>query len=232
MNIVGGRQMSSMNEGFSFTASGEEQRLLACARAGDSEAFEKLVKPHWGALLRVTQRILRNREDAEDAVQTALLHAWCRLDAFQGRSRFSSWLIRIAINVAFMRLRANRRKDEVSFEDLALVGTEVGFHVVESRPNPEQELSAKEVLSLVESALGRLKPRHLEVFEMSVAQEMTGIEAARILNVSVTTVKSRLYRARTVLSRFLQPKLGPRRQRAYGADQGAPALVPSTASGA
>jgi DNA-directed RNA polymerase specialized sigma24 family protein len=73
----------------------EEAILLACARAGDSAAFGCLVMPHWDGLLRVTQRILRNREDAEDAVQTAFLDAFRNLNGFRGRSRFSWWLTRI-----------------------------------------------------------------------------------------------------------------------------------------
>ncbi|HEV2172350.1 MAG TPA: sigma factor, partial [Nitrospira sp.] len=88
---------------------GDEAILLESARAGDSAAFECLVMPHWEALLRITQGILRNREDAEDAVQSALLDAFRNLDGFHGRSRFSSWLTRIAMNAAFMRLRVSRR---------------------------------------------------------------------------------------------------------------------------
>jgi RNA polymerase sigma-70 factor (ECF subfamily) len=107
--------------GASFIAS-EETTLLASARAGDSAAFECLVMPHWDALLRVTQRILRNREDAEDAVQTAFLDAFRNLNAFHGRSRFSSWLTRIAMNAAFMRLRLSRRKNETSLDEVSETG--------------------------------------------------------------------------------------------------------------
>src|SRR5215469_4700049 len=96
----------------------EEENLLACARAGDTAAFASLVMPHRDGILRLTQRILRNREDAEDAVQTAFLDALRHLDAFQGRSRFSSWLSRIAMNAAFMRLRSSRRGTETSFDEM------------------------------------------------------------------------------------------------------------------
>src|ERR1700747_543694 len=96
----------------------KEENLLATARAGDPAAFETLVMPHRDAMFRIAQRILRNREDAEDAVQTAFLDALRHLDAFEGRSRFSSWLTRIALNAAFMRLRANRRKSEMSLDEM------------------------------------------------------------------------------------------------------------------
>ena len=116
----------------SFIAS-EEATLLASARAGDLAAFESLVMPHWRPLLRLTERILRNREDAEDAVQTAFLDAFRNLRGFQERSRFSSWLMRIAINAAFMRLRVTRRKRETSLDEVAETdGGRVGFHLVET----------------------------------------------------------------------------------------------------
>jgi RNA polymerase sigma-70 factor, ECF subfamily len=222
--------MISMNERFSFAAANEDPHLLACAQAGDGEAFEKLVKPHWDALLRVTQRILRNREDAEDAVQTALLSAWRNLHAFQERSLFSSWLTRIAVNASFMRLRASRRKNEVSLDEMVQAGTPSGFHVVDARPNPEQEFSTKEALGLVNKVLQRLEPHHVEIIEMSVMQQLTGKEASRLLNVSVNTVKARLHRARGKLSRNVQLMLGSRRKRANVTDRGAAALPPRFAS--
>jgi RNA polymerase sigma-70 factor (ECF subfamily) len=97
----------------------DETTLLASARAGDAVAFECLVMPHRHTLLRVTQRILRNREDAEDAVQTAFLDAFRNLNGFRGHSQFSSWLTRIAMNAALMRVRVSRRKKETSLEETA-----------------------------------------------------------------------------------------------------------------
>jgi RNA polymerase sigma-70 factor, ECF subfamily len=223
--------MSSMNKALSFAAKQDELHLLSCARAGNAEAFEKLAMPHVEALLRVTQRILRNREDAEDTVQTTLLNAWRNLNAFQGGSRFSSWLTRIAINSALMRLRANRHKREVSLDEMVEGDTRASVHVVEIGPNPEQGFSAKEVLALVEAMFNRLPPHHAEVLRMSVVQGLTGKEVARILNVSVATVKSRLYRARTILSRSTQPMLGGRRRCANAAFRGTGVLLPEMASG-
>jgi RNA polymerase sigma-70 factor, ECF subfamily len=141
--------MRNMNEEVSVVANQEEQHLLGCALAGSSEAFDRLVKPHWDALLRVTQRILRNREDAEDTVQTTVLNAWLNLDTFEVRSRFPVWLIRIAINSAFIRLRANPYKNEVSLDDLVCRDSRIRLRLLDSRLDPEQELSAKEALSLV-----------------------------------------------------------------------------------
>src|SRR5215472_3982194 len=125
----------------------EEESLLTRARAGDTAAFATLVMPHRDGILRRIQRILHNREDAEDAVQTAILDALRHLDTFQGRSRFSAWLTRIALNAAFMRLRTGRRKNEASLDEMVVRETAARFEVVEGRPNPEQECSLKEAVS-------------------------------------------------------------------------------------
>jgi len=185
----------------------EEENLLACARAGDTAAFASLVMPHRDGILRLTQRILRNREDAEDAVQTAFLDALRHLDAFQGRSRFSSWLSRIAMNAAFLKLRTTRRKNEASLDEMAVGETAARFEVVEGRPNPEQECSLKEARLLLAKAIDRLEPLYAEVLHMFHVQELSAKEAARILGVPVGTVKARLHRARSRLSRRLQSML-------------------------
>jgi len=182
----------------------EEESLLARARAGDTAAFASLVMPHRESILRRIQRILHNREDAEDAVQTAILDALRHLDTFQGRSRFSSWLTRIALNAAFMRLRTGRRKNEASLDEMVERETAARFDVVEGRRNPEQECSLKEARVLLAKAIDRLGPFYVEVLHMFHVQELSAKEAARILGVPVGTVKARLHRARSRLSRHLK----------------------------
>lgn len=182
----------------------EEATLLASARAGDSAAFECLVMPHWDALLRVTQRILRNREDAEDAVQTALLDALRNLNGFHGRSRFSSWLTRIALNAAFMRLRVSRRKKETSLDDVSDAGEpRARFQLAETRLNPEQEYLSKERRVLLQKGLKKLRPLYTEVLHLRGLQELSAKETARMLELPVGTVKARLHRARTTLARHV-----------------------------
>jgi len=183
----------------------EEATLLASARAGDSAAFECLVMPHWDVLLRVTQRILRNREDAEDAVQTAFLDAFRNLNGFRGHSRFSSWITRIAMNAALMRLRVSRRKRETSFDEITETGeAQTRFHLVETRLNPEQEYLSKEGRVLLEKGLKKLRPRYVEVLHLCNVQELSTKETARILELPLGTVKARLHRARTKLARHMQ----------------------------
>lgn len=204
-----GRRVKGMNKRVPFGQ--EEQHLLAAARSGSAEAFEKLVAPHCDALLRATRRILRNHEDAEDAVQTTLLKAWRNLDTFQGRSRFSSWITRVAVNSALMRLRASRHRNEVSIDE-ECQGDCPARVPVELRSNPERECSLKEDIALLEKAVNRLKPHYLEVLEMRHVQELSGIEVARILKTPANTVKARLYRARGMVMRDLQKMLQPRRR--------------------
>lgn len=193
--------------GQSSFVSEEEENLLLCARSGDAAAFASLVMPHRDGILRLTQRILRNREDAEDAVQTAFLEALRHLDGFQGRSRFSSWLTRIALNAAFMRLRSSRRRTETSLDEMVERDTVGRFQVVEARPNPEQECSVKEARLLLAKAIHRLGPLYAEVVYLLHVKDLSAKEAARILGVPVGTVKARLHRARSRLTRRVRSML-------------------------
>lgn len=208
----------------------KEESLLACARDGDAAAFACLVMPHRDRILRLAQRILRNREDAEDAVQTALPDAMRHLDSFQGRARFSSWLTRIALNSAFMRLRSGRRRTEMSLDEIFQRDTAARFQVAEGRPNPEQECSIKESRLLIAKAIDRLGPIYSEVLHMFHVQGLSAKEAARILGVPVGTVKARLHRARSRLSRHLQSML-VRRKRAGVVENGGTAFRSRTAFG-
>ncbi len=184
---------------------GDEATLLASARAGDSAAFECLVMPHCDALLRATRRILRNREDAEDAVQTALLEAFRNLHGFHGHSRFSSWLTRIAMNAALMRLRVSRRKRETSLDEVNEMGkVRARFHPVETRLNPEQEYLSKEGRALLAKGLEKLGRLDVEVLNLRNVQELSAKETAKLLELPLATVKARLHRARTKLARHVQ----------------------------
>jgi RNA polymerase sigma-70 factor (ECF subfamily) len=190
--------------GFSCVTS-DEATLLASARAGDSTAVERLVMPHWDALLHITQGILRNREDAEDAVQTAFLDAFRNLNGFHGHSRFSSWLTRIAMNAALMRLRVCRRKRETSLDDATETGeARARFHLVETRLNPEQEYLSKESRVLFKAGLKKLGPLYIEVLHLHNVRELSTLETARILDLPLGTVKARLHRARTKLAQHVQ----------------------------
>ena len=205
-------ERNDVGSGSSFIGS-KDAALLASAIAGDSAAFESLVMPHWDALLRVTQRILRNRADAEDAVQNALLDAFRSLNRFQGRSRFSSWLTRIAMNAALMRLRGSRREPAISLDEVSEIGEmQPRIHVADTRPNPEEEYLSKESRALIQKGLKKLSPIHVEVLHLRSMQELSAKEAAVLLEVAVGTVKARLHRARTKLTQHVRSITSRKRQ--------------------
>lgn len=193
----------------SFIAN-DESALLASARAGDRSAFENLVMPHWGALVRVTQRILHNREDAEDAVQSAFLDAFRNLKSFQERARFSSWLTRIAMNSALMRLRVSRQKRETSLDEISETAGPIsaGFQLAETRSNPEQEYLSNERRVLLEKGVGKLSPLYAEVLHLRCAQQLSAKEISGLLDIPVGTVKARLHRARIQLTRYTRTAAG------------------------
>jgi RNA polymerase sigma-70 factor, ECF subfamily len=193
--------------------SSQEENLLASARAGDSAAFECLVVPHWDTLLRITQRILRNREDAEDAVQTAFLGAFRNLNSFHGRCRFSSWLTRIALNAALMRLRVKRRKMETSLDEVGDIGETRTSRLFDTRLNPEQQYLSNEGRVLLAKGLKKLRPLYVQVLGLRNVQELSAKETARILDLPVGTVKARLHRARTKLTRHVRSMVTSKRHR-------------------
>src|ERR1700741_5595936 len=144
--------------------------LVAAARSGDHQAFEELVLRHKQKVFAVAQRITNNREDAEDVVQESFHKAFLHLDAFQEKSRFSTWLTRIAMNESFMLLRRRRAVFEVlpeSPDDGVESGSEA---FVDRNPNPEESCWRRERTQLLTEAINRLRPtirgaillRHIE----------------------------------------------------------------------
>jgi RNA polymerase sigma-70 factor, ECF subfamily len=155
---------------------------------------------------RLAFRITRNQEDAEDAQQEALLKAHRNLDQFQGRARFTTWISRIAINEALMCLRKRRRAVHVPLED-ALPEEEaapVNFELHSNIQDPETAYSQKELRNLLTQAIAGLRPVHREVFLLRAVECLSVVETAKALQVSVSTVKTRMRRARRELKEILQ----------------------------
>jgi RNA polymerase sigma-70 factor (ECF subfamily) len=177
--------------------------LLTKARAGSNAAFEEIQRLYSPRLYRQIHSITRNREDAEDALQDTFLHAFAALNSFQGRSEFSTWLTRIAINAALMTIRRRRSHAEVSFEQRSESGKDIAsFEIVDVALNPEQICVRRQQYSSMLRAIERLDPKSRSTVAIWVAKGCSMKEAAHSLNVSLTAVKSRLHRARKRLSRF------------------------------
>jgi RNA polymerase sigma-70 factor (ECF subfamily) len=162
---------------------------------------------------RLAFRITRNQEDAEDAQQEALLKAHRNLDQFQGRARFTTWISRIAINEALMCLRKRRTVVHVPLED-ALPEDEAApldFELHSNIQDPETAYSRKELRNMLTQAIAMLRPLHREVFLLRAVESLSVVETAKALQVSVSTVKTRMRRARRELKEILQNASRPAR---------------------
>jgi RNA polymerase sigma-70 factor (ECF subfamily) len=164
---------------------------------------------------RLAFRITRNQEDAEDAQQEALLKAHRNLDQFQGRARFTTWISRIAINEALMCLRKRRTVMHVPLEDAIPEDDTMpaNFELHSNIQDPETAYSQKELRNLLTQAIAGLRPLHREVFLLRAVENLSVVETAKALQVSVSTVKTRMRRARRELKEILhnasKPALRP-----------------------
>lgn len=155
---------------------------------------------------RLAFRITRNQEDAEDAQQEALLKAHRNLDQFQGRARFTTWISRIAINEALMCLRKRRSAVQVPLEDAFQEdeAASVNFELHSNIQDPETAYSQMELRNLLTQAISGLRPLHREVFLLRAVESLSVVDTAKALQVSVSTVKTRMRRARRELKEILQ----------------------------
>jgi RNA polymerase sigma-70 factor, ECF subfamily len=182
--------------------------LIRHAAVGNPEAQEQLFKTHTPRLYRAVFAILRNREDAEDAVQDSWCRAYKNLDSFEGRAAFSTWLTRIAINSALMLRRRKSYRVEASLNEILDGQLEPVFDRAAAQPrNPEQIYVANELNALIEDQIRELQPRVQATFRLHKMEEFSITEAARALGIRETAVKSRVSRARGKLARGLRKLL-------------------------
>ena len=179
-----------------------EAQLIAAAKSGRSAPFGELCERHMKQVSYVTRRIMRNREDAEDAAQECFLNAFVHLHDFDGRSQFATWLTRIAINAALMKLRKNRRAREVPMEEPNPSSEPVAQREFRyDAPDPEESCSLGERKRIVKSAISRLRPRARNVVKLHL-QERSIRETAQILGISTAAVKTRMFHAKIALHRM------------------------------
>jgi len=177
-----------------------DTQLLSAAKRGDQAAFGRLFERHSKKILHSTLRITRNHEDAEDALQECFLSGLVHLNDFDGRSQLSTWLTRIAINAALMKLRRNRYSREVPMEFVDEEGKErPRFELIDGSLNPEESYAKRERARLLRDALGGLRPRVRAAIEICQLQECSVRETARKLGISTAAAKGRLFHARIAL---------------------------------
>ena len=178
----------------------DESALVAQSREGDSEAYGQLVRRYQNKIFRLAQHITQNREDAEDVLQETFLKAYEHLDQFQGNSKFYTWIVRIAVNQALMKLRRRRNDKSVSMDETIDTGEDTIVREIAAwEENPEERLSRGELGDILDQAIEDLDAPYRSVFVLRDIEELSTEETAEALGLSVPAVKSRLLRARLQL---------------------------------
>lgn len=175
--------------------------LVTAAQSGSAAAFSELYGLYERRIYRTILSITRNKEDAEDALQDAFLRAYLAINSFEGRSSFSSWMTRIAVNSALGILRKRRVRSEMQIDsthELQSDATSDSFR--DTSPNPEQSYCEKQELAMLAKAIRRLGPDLRIVVERQLIQDAPMKDIADGLGISESAAKSRLYRARRRLS--------------------------------
>ena len=178
--------------------------LVLAACSGDSHAFVELSKPHSTRILLTLYRITKNWQDAEDALQEALMKAFLHLDSFQGKASFSTWFTSIAVNTALMLLRKRRGVLEIAIDHASEVGTSSEWDLKDSRDNPEQCFERQQRAELIQSGILQLPTGLRKVVELQHSRGLSNKEIAQCLGISLAATKSRLLRARAALRVFVQ----------------------------
>jgi len=178
----------------------DESALVAQARTGDAQAFSELVSRYERKIYRLAKNITQNNEDAEDVLQDTFLKAYEHLDSFQGNSKFYTWIVRIAVNEALMKLRKRKSDRTVPLDEPMDLGEEtVEREIAVWEDNPEQRYSREEMQQILNDAVDTLKPDFRTVFALRDIEELSTEETAEALGISIPAVKSRLLRARLAL---------------------------------
>jgi RNA polymerase sigma-70 factor (ECF subfamily) len=189
----------------------DEAAIVAQARLGNTGAFNELLRRYERKIFRLALHITQNREDAEDVLQESFLKAYEHLDQFQGQSKFYTWIVRIAVNQALMKLRKRKSDRSVSLDETIDTGEDnLTREIAAWDENPEQQYSRDELQRILTSAIDGLAPIYRAVFVLRDIDGLSTEEAAEALELSVPAVKSRLLRARLQLreklTRFFKRK--------------------------
>jgi RNA polymerase sigma-70 factor (ECF subfamily) len=189
----------------------DEGDLVERAQRGDASAFTELVSRYERRIFRLAKNITQSEEDAEDVLQESFLKAYQHLGGFQGQSKFYTWIVRIAVNEALMKLRKRKTGKTVSLDETIDTGEEnVVREIAVWEDNPEQRYSQREIRELLDKAIMSLRPAFRAVFVLRDVEDLSTEETAAVLDLSVPAVKSRLLRARLQLreklTRFFKRK--------------------------
>jgi RNA polymerase sigma-70 factor, ECF subfamily len=175
----------------------QDLALVHACKNGDVAAFEQLVRRYEVRLFRIAQHITHNREDAQDAVQEAFVKVFRKLNQFQAKSQFSTWLIRITVNESLMKLRKQHSTREVSIdEDFESSEHTAPFELADWIPNPEELYKESELRNILRNELQELRPSLRVVFVLRDVEGLSTEQTAEVLELTPEAVKARIWRAR------------------------------------
>ena len=179
---------------------GADEALVSAAKNGNQRAFEILVERHQQRMLAFARRYTRVREDAEDVVQQTFQKAFIYLNRFQGKSSFSTWLTRIAINKALMLARRGRARREIHVDDSNDHGVAASaMEIPDASPDPETSYLRQERVQILQDTLGSLRPGQRLAIALRELAELSTEETARRMGLSVAAVKARCFHAKRKL---------------------------------
>jgi RNA polymerase sigma-70 factor, ECF subfamily len=190
------------------TAASADVDLVRRLKAGDEDAYATIVRTLGGRMLAVARRFLHDEDLARDAVQDAFLSAFRGIHSFDGDAQIATWLHRIVVNAALMKLRTRRRKPEQSIEPMLPAFAEDGHHA--SRPvqawtdSAEQTLLRREARAQVRAAIAELPESYRTALMLRDIEERSTRDAADLLGITENALKLRLHRARQALATRLQ----------------------------
>ncbi|HEV3279187.1 MAG TPA: sigma-70 family RNA polymerase sigma factor [Terriglobia bacterium] len=186
-----------MSETSPRTIEPSESALVTAAKGGDYDAFEQLVNRYERKIYRLGLNITGNAEDAEDVLQETFLKAFENLSRFREDSRFYTWIVRIGVNQALMKLRKRRTDKSVSLDDpIEENGEVIPRDFADWKPNPEQLLGRTETREIMEKAIQNLPDSFRTVFQLRDVEGLSTEETAEMLGLTISAVKARLFRAR------------------------------------
>lgn len=187
-----------------------DHELVSRAAAGDGTAFETLMRRHNLLLFRTARSILKSDADAEDAVQEAYMHAWRGLGSFRAESRLSTWLVRIVTNEALGRLRRTRTRAEIIPLEAAMTSSDPGTQAaLTDRPEhgPGHMVLRAEIRKIMETRIDLLPEAYRTVFVLRAVEEMSVEDVAEALEIPQATVRTRFFRARSLLREGLASEI-------------------------
>ena len=186
----------------------DEAQMITSILAGETQLYHELIRPYERSVYMMALSYMKNEADAEDVAQEAFLKGFHHLASFRSESKFSTWLVGIALNEARSRLRHEGAIRMQSIDETPEDGGHLSPAILRDwREVPSEALERKEVREMLQKAITSLPEKYREVFVLRDVEELNNLETAAVLSISVGNVKVRLHRARLMLQKQLAPLL-------------------------